>query len=356
VIGADGLTANTEIVGTCDLCGSMAYEVRFPNTRDRLHNLPGRFSLIRCCDCTLVRLSPRPAAASLPRHYPADDYSAYKRAAGGYGLRERTLAGSREVVRAAVLSATHGYERTGLPVWTAMMPRHLPCWLVRRATYGMKGFPDYVPGGRALDVGCGTGVFLSCIRRHGWDVVGVDTSPAAAAAARDLFGITVHVGELENAPFDEQSFDFIHMSHVIEHVSQPVATLHRAAALLRPGGRLYIETPNIDGLASRLSGEYWLHLDSPRHLWLFSHTTLTRALNMCGFSVSGMKARPFSAFEWEATYRREEHEGHPCPRRPSIQWRERPRAVILAVVTRAAGQLSPRLGDILSCWAERAHT
>ena len=50
----------TELVESCDLCGSRAQDVLFATVTDRLHYLPGRFSLIRCSDCALVRLSPRP--------------------------------------------------------------------------------------------------------------------------------------------------------------------------------------------------------------------------------------------------------------------------------------------------------
>jgi SAM-dependent methyltransferase len=218
--------------------------------------------------------------------------------------------------------------------------------------YDFPGFPRWVPGGRALDIGCGNGRFMDRIQRHGWDVIGVDTSLAAAAAARESFGITVHVGTVEDAPIDDGSLDFVHMSHVIEHLPQPVATLRRVALVLRPGGRLYVETPNIDSLAFRWTREYWFALDAPRHLWLFGPATLRRALAECGFSVRGLRALNLSTFAWEATYRREQREGRMVPRRPSIEWRDRPRATVLGALRCVAGSLSPRFGDALSCWAE----
>jgi SAM-dependent methyltransferase len=218
--------------------------------------------------------------------------------------------------------------------------------------YDCAGFPSWVSNGRALDIGCGNGVFLDRIRRHGWDVLGIDTSPAAAAAARESFGITVHVGELEDAPIQARSFDFIHMSHVIEHLARPVATLRRVAHLLRPGGRLYVETPNIDSLAFRWSREYWFALDAPRHLWLFSPATLARALSQSGFSVAQLRVHGQPAFDWEATYRREQREGGLLPRRPAVHWWARPRSAALTAATAAAGLLHPRFGDIISCWSQ----
>jgi 2-polyprenyl-3-methyl-5-hydroxy-6-metoxy-1,4-benzoquinol methylase len=358
-------TVGTERVTTCDMCGSTDYDLLLPNVRDRLHDLPGCFSLIRCSNCTLVRLSPRPDGASLPSYYPAEHYTAYQPADWSVAFPGRPFAAVRELLRSAVLRA-RGYENVRLPGWTRIVPKHLPRWLVHRAAYGLNGFPEWVAGGRALDLGCGNGLFLNGIRLHGWDVVGVDLSAAAAMTARASFGIEVHVGELDDAPIDERSFDFVHMSHVIEHLPHPVQTLHRIASLLRPGGRLYVETPNIDSLGFRLSQAYWYPLDAPRHLWLFSPDTLRGALEQCGFSVSRLDAWSRPTFDWEATYKREERDGCLGPRPhfrserlfmelaalKSLDRSERPRAAALTLASRAASRLSPRLGDIMSCWAE----
>lgn len=340
-----------ELVETCDLCGSAAYRLLLGGVNDRLHRLPGEFNLIRCSGCSLVRLSPRPDAGSIPAYYPGE-YHAF-RVAPPAGVPDRPLAHIRDAVRDAVLRG-YGYETPQRGRSTRLNPSRLPGWIERRAMYDYPGFPPWVPGGRALDIGCGNGRFLDRIRRHGWDVVGVDTSAAAAAAAAESFGITVHVGPVEEAPIEERSLDFVHMSHVLEHLPQPVTTLRRVAGLLRPGGRLYVETPNIESLGFRWAGQYWFALDAPRHLWLFGPVTLPRALVQCGFSVHHLSAIGIATFAWEATYRREEREGRMLSTRPSIDWRDRPRAAALAALTAAATNLSPRFGDVLSCWAQLA--
>jgi 2-polyprenyl-3-methyl-5-hydroxy-6-metoxy-1,4-benzoquinol methylase len=349
------------------MCGSLDYDPFLPSVRDRLHGLPGCFSFIRCSNCTLVRLSPRPDAASLPSYYPAEDYTAYQPADWSVARADRPFAAGRETLRFAVLRA-HGYDNVSLPAWTRIVPRRLPRWLVDRAAYGLNGFPEWVSGGRALDLGCGNGLFLNGLRRHGWEIVGVDLSEAAATTAHESFGIEVHVGELADAPIDEQSFDFIHMSHVIEHLRHPLETLQRISSLLRPGGRLFVETPNIESLGFKWSREYWYPLDPPRHLWLFSPSTLTRALNQCGFSVSRLDTWSRPTFDWEATYRREERQRCLGPR-PNfrseslrqelaamrvIEASERPRAALLTIASRVASRLSHGVGDIMACWAEVA--
>jgi 2-polyprenyl-3-methyl-5-hydroxy-6-metoxy-1,4-benzoquinol methylase len=341
---------STELVRTCDLCGSQEHTLLLSDLRDRFFRLPGSFTLLRCAQCGLVRLSPRPDGASLPLYYPSEGYEPH---APGIAPEssDRTAAHVRDVSRRALLRAL-GYPAPALPHWARLIPsRRIPTWLVRRAAYDLPSFPAYVEGGRALDIGCGNGAFLDRIRRHGWDVVGVDTSSTAAAAARASFGLTVHVARLEDAPLAERSFDFVHMSHVIEHLPQPVQTLRHVARLMRPGARLYIETPNIDSLSFRCSREHWFPLETPRHLWLFSPTTLRRALSDCGFSVTSMKSYAFPTFDWEATYRREEHSGERSSPRPRIEPRELPRALALTALTRIVRPISPRSGDILVCTA-----
>src|SRR2546423_609675 len=85
-------------VDRCDVCGSSGSSSLFP-TRDRLHGLPGRFGLVRCTTCGLVRLSPRPAPSALPRYYPVEDYPPHGAAglppAGG----DRLIGGLRDALR-----------------------------------------------------------------------------------------------------------------------------------------------------------------------------------------------------------------------------------------------------------------
>jgi SAM-dependent methyltransferase len=318
--------------------------------RDRSFDLPGRFSLVRCSNCSLVRLSPRPDSASLPLYYPAEQYEAHRPAGVVKPGRER-VGGARRVVRGVVLQSL-GYEIDGLPPWTRWMPRRFPRRLVRQAAYGWEGFPARVRRGRALDVGCGNGRFLERLRHHGWDVAGVDTSPAAARAAREALGVDVRVGTLESASFEQGSFEFVHMSHVLEHLPDPLATLREVARLVAPGGRVYIETPNIDSLGFRWTGEFWFPLEAPRHLWLFSPRTLARALSSVGLSVSQLHARSFPVFKWEAIYREEERTGQRGRPGPATRARALPRALVLRPAITIASRFSPRFGDITCCWAE----
>lgn len=338
-----------EHVSCCDLCGSLE-ATHLLDTRDRFFDLPGQFSLVRCTTCELVRLSPRPDRPSLPRYYPADSYPAHQ--PPSKATPRRPLSALRDRLRTAGLSA-RGYLAPDAPWWVRPLGKALPPFLVRRAAFGRILFPAYRPGGRALDVGCGSGAFLDVLQRHGWAVAGVDASETAAGAAESTYGIKVHVGELQSAPFTPASFDFVNLSHVIEHVWSPSQTLSRVAELLTPTGQLYIETPNVDSFGFRRCRQYWFPLETPRHLWLFSMATLTRALEAAGLQVVEVGGLHFPAFSWEATYRHEEALGHVLASRPYVPTRARPRTFAMELANAAWARVRPASADIVYCCARR---
>ena len=135
---------------------------------------------------------------------------------------------------------------------------------------------------RLLDVGFGDGSFLRFMREAGWDVAGLEVDDAAVAAARST-GIDAESGTLEHAPYAPESFDAVTLSHVIEHVHDPVAALQACARVLRPSGVLWLATPNLDSPGHRRFGRDWFGLDPPRHLVLFGVDSVDRALGKAGF-------------------------------------------------------------------------
>jgi SAM-dependent methyltransferase len=142
-------------------------------------------------------------------------------------------------------------------------------------------------GGSFLEIGSAGGDVLQRLRDQGVaDVQGVEVSPDGAAAARAK-GLRVFCGTLEEFETDDR-FDVILMSHVIEHVLDPVGTVEKTFSLLKPGGVLYLETPNVGALDARIWGAYWGLIHYPRHLCLFDRHTLRRLLVGAGFEVEKM--------------------------------------------------------------------
>lgn len=138
------------------------------------------------------------------------------------------------------------------------------------------------PGPQLLDVGFGRGEFLRTMQEHGWQVQGLEPDSGAVAAAR-ADGLDVEQGLIDDAPYPPESFDAITLSHVIEHLHDPVASLTVCSRLLTPGGVLWVATPNVAGHTHRRFGRNWFGLDPPRHLVIFTRSSLELALLRAGF-------------------------------------------------------------------------
>jgi SAM-dependent methyltransferase len=134
-----------------------------------------------------------------------------------------------------------------------------------------------------LDVGAGNGAYLIRVRAAGWEVAGVEPDPVALAIARRA-GLDVRRGGIECFADEPETFDFITMNHVIEHVHDPRAVLTQAMALLKPKGCLYLETPNIHAYGHRRFGPNWRGLEPPRHLVLFHWQSMEMLLREIGFT------------------------------------------------------------------------
>lgn len=195
-----------------------------------------------------------------------------------------------QVTQAGTIARRNGYinGRWGYRLEPAQSDR--PVRLGRteriRADRWVRSLPAPVPGGRLLDVGCGNGEFLRRMRHAGWRVSGTEVDPMAAALASHD-GIDVFVGDLESAAFADQQFDAITMNHVIEHLPDTIGTLRTCRRILKPGGLLWIATPNLNAIGFRIYGKSWRGLEAPRHLVLFEPETLVGAVRQAGFRWDG---------------------------------------------------------------------
>lgn len=269
----------------CYMCGASGH-IAYEGLPDRLFGAAGEWTLLRCTndDCGLMWLSPMPVPEDIGMAYANYYTHAGAEADGGSNavpapsLKQRlVIAGTEHYI-----AARYGYpSRAGL---TGLLGSPLVRFVPRRradADFSVFYLPSQ-PGGRLLEVGCGSGVMLAEMRNRGWNVVGLDPDPQAAKNALSR-GLDVTAGDLRPEIFDEASFDAVVMSHVIEHLHDPRAVLADCFRVLRPGGRIILITPNIKALGHRLFGRHWLHLDPPRHLHLFNRNTLCRLVLEVGF-------------------------------------------------------------------------
>jgi 2-polyprenyl-3-methyl-5-hydroxy-6-metoxy-1,4-benzoquinol methylase len=163
--------------------------------------------------------------------------------------------------------------------------------LMKKALADVRFFEEIetsVGAGRFLDVGCATGMLLAEMKRRGWNEKGVEVCAPSAEYGRRERGVDIHTGTLEEASFSGESFDVVHASHLIEHLTEPEGFLRELFRLLKPGGWAIITTPNAAGLQARLFGGGWRSAIAD-HMYLFSRATLTALMRKSGFEIERWK-------------------------------------------------------------------
>ena len=147
----------------------------------------------------------------------------------------------------------------------------------------LEAFRKYAPPkGKVLDVGCGTGGFMKRLKDLGYDVIGVDANPAAVQVAKDQ-GFEVVEGRFEEGMFPDETFDVIVTRSVLDHAVEPSTLLATMVNILKPGGILACEVPNISRVFRRSAfGGF-----NPHHLMYWSTPTLRYALTLQGLDLLG---------------------------------------------------------------------
>jgi SAM-dependent methyltransferase len=246
------------MAGPCPICHAAPARLRYRLTR---------FSIFDCGACGQTFLDPLPSPAEIERLFQ----SLYT--SGDCDLPE--LKGYYDFCydESPTTPLVQGYER-----WLAALERH------------------HGPG-TLLDVGCGTGLFLSVARRRGWQVTGVDANAEATAYARDHFGLDVVTADFAAFAQNGRGFDAITMWDIIEHSRDPVALLGSARGALAPGGVVALSTPNQQSMLDVVAGTLYrltggrvtaplekFYID--QHFLYFTPTTLAGALDRAGLAVA----------------------------------------------------------------------
>ncbi len=251
----------------CNLCGTDRAHTLFVTT-DRLTANDTRFGVVRCLECGLVYVSPRPTSDCLGHFYPSHFVSYQFETFDGPAatLRERTL----------TMITRSSADAQAKVVATLLHSRRPTC---------------------VLDVGCGKGRFLQAMRAQGCEVSGIDFDEPSVAHCRDALGLNVIRGGPADLDRLDRTYDLITMWQFLEHALDPLATLQASNRRLRKDGLLVVQVPNVDSLENRVFGEYSYLYDVPRHTYHFSRDTITRLLERTGFRVERI-ATPVLAGGW----------------------------------------------------------
>ncbi len=200
--------------------------------------------LRRCPDCGLVFMDPMPDAATISALYT----DAYKEATEGYFAKVESR-----------MRRCRGRAR----------------WLARRA-----------PGRRFLDVGCNGGFMAEAMRERDFETLGIDPDPVSIAWAREHYpGNRFYITSAERFVPEGEPFDVVYCSEVIEHSADVNRFVSSIAALMAPGGVLFLTTPDISHWRRPRDLAEWDGFAPPSHCLYFSPSNLARLLSRHGLRI-----------------------------------------------------------------------
>lgn len=146
-----------------------------------------------------------------------------------------------------------------------------------------------------LDIGCGTGYFLSQMSKRGWAVKGIEKNKEAREFAHRNLGVFSYSPEKINE-IEELTLGVITLWHSLEHLENINETLTRINHLLVENGTVFIAVPNAASADAGYYKEIWAAYDVPRHLWHFTPDTMEIIAKKNGFGIEKMYPMPFDAF------------------------------------------------------------
>jgi SAM-dependent methyltransferase len=208
--------------------------------------------------------------------------------------------------------------------------------------------------GRWLDFGYGEGALLRVAAQHGWTCYGVEVSPAALTYGASQ-GWTV-APDIADPRLPRHGFDVVTLIELMEHVTEPDSVLSAAAKMLRPGGLLYLTTPNARSLNRWMLGTSWSVFSPPEHLNIWTPRSLCWALNGRGFRSVHVRTEGLNPVEILARLRsRALRTEVPVDRGEAARalgaalaqstWRRAAKSAINDVLSAVS------LGDTIKCWA-----
>jgi 2-polyprenyl-3-methyl-5-hydroxy-6-metoxy-1,4-benzoquinol methylase len=251
--------ASTIHYNTCPICASPSIGKLYV-AKD--YTVSGElFEVWRCNSCSGGFTQDVPDASTIGPYYAAESYVSHTDSSKGF-----------------INSVYHNVRSYAL-----LTKKNLVTTLVGKKT------------GAILDIGAGTGAFAHTMLTAGWQVTGLE--PDATAAKQALLKYNIQLAAADTIyTLEHHQFDAITMWHVIEHVHDLYGYFKRFFEILKTDGVLVIAVPNYTSTDASIYGKNWAALDTPRHLYHFSPTSMELIADTHGFKLVIKKAMWFDAF------------------------------------------------------------
>jgi 2-polyprenyl-3-methyl-5-hydroxy-6-metoxy-1,4-benzoquinol methylase len=289
-----------ETVLRCPMCDCASHHTRFNALPDFVFRATDEHWRIEKCDeCYSLFLASRPRVDAIGRYYQR--YYTHENESDSAAISGISVqSGFAKKLANSWRNQKYGSTRPSLGligVAAVLASPPLRHWIDAECRH-LPGKSSTKRPLRVLDVGHGDGRFLKFVKEIGHEAMGLEIDPKAVEQARAA-QLDVHQGDIDAATsiWGEGFFDYITMSHVIEHVHHPRAVIGTASRLLSPGGQLWIECPNPEARGINQYGGRWRDLDPPRHLCIPSRKALLSVAAEHDLALGEEHYRPFVPFE-----------------------------------------------------------
>lgn len=240
----------------CDLCSSNNNTLLL-QARDYRYGHPEMFNIVKCNNCGLIYINPRPTIEAISKFYE-EDYT------------------PEDNLKVLPSLETSRWKISLKKVWHRINGQYID-EIITRAK------------GKVLDVGCGDGYLLLPLKQKGCEVFGVEINRKSVKICRRM-GLEVFCGTLEDAKFLDDFFDTVIMSQVLEHLPSPKVSLREIFRILKLGGKVFIYCPNVESYLSDFFGKYWHGWHIPFHFHGFTEETIRKFGEKIGFKIKNINA------------------------------------------------------------------
>lgn len=244
-------------INECPICNHTSFKL-FLETKDFMITQE-EFTIVYCENCGFHFTNPAPEESKVDKYYQDDAY------------------------------VSHSSSKKGIINWIYNK--------VREITLNQKlnWIKKHSQGKNLLDIGCGTGHFLSKVESSGYDVTGLEPDPIARENAATLNGVhPLDISALKS--LEKGSFDVITMWHVLEHVYELKENVQTYLDLLMPNGTLFIAVPNLESWDAQHYKNYWAAYDVPRHLYHFRKKDIENLFDEKNFKITSTLPMKFDSY------------------------------------------------------------
>ena len=241
---------------SCPLSEKKTVLKNYINVKDH-SNTQEEFTIVSCETNNFLFTNPRPKESDISKYYDFEDYISHTNKQSDF------ISKLYQIVRSYSIKIKY------------------------------KLISKLISSKKILDVGCGTGEFLSYMKKKGFDTYGIEVAKKARKLSRKNHKLLV---KDSLSKLNENNFDVITMWHVLEHVYDLDGYMKKIKYLLNDKGIVLIAVPNHKCFDQEYYGKYWAGWDVPLHLWHFDKESMRKLSKKYGFEITSIHPLYFDSF------------------------------------------------------------